>query len=133
MRKVLILTSLIGFMLLTPVAAQLEAVKRTQLHTLDFPERYTTLSGITEIAPYGSTGRHTHPGVDTGYILEGEVVLIVDGKPPQRLKAGDAYQNAPGVPHDARNESDRPAKLFVVLTIEKGKPPTTQVRPEDPT
>jgi quercetin dioxygenase-like cupin family protein len=121
----LVLAAFVSPILLAPVVAQQSGFTRTPLKTLDFPAGYTTVSAITEIAPNSSLGRHTHPGVDTGYVLEGELVLLVDGKPEQRLKAGHSYQNPAGVPHDARNIGDKPVRLFTVLTIEKGKPLTS--------
>src|SRR4051812_39729572 len=35
--------------------------------------------------------KHTHPGEEIGFILEGELTLEIDGKPPQKLKAGDSF------------------------------------------
>jgi uncharacterized cupin superfamily protein len=40
--------------------------------------------------PY--SGRHTHPGLETSYVLDGEVTLTIDGQPPKVYKAGDAFQ-----------------------------------------
>ena len=40
------------------------------------------------------TIRHTHPGIETGYVLEGEFDLPIQGQPTHRLKPGDAYQVA---------------------------------------
>ena len=69
--------------------AQQAAVKRTPLQKAEFPDGYVTVSGIAEIPVGGSAGRHTHPGVEMGYLLEGEANLIVEGRPDQHLKAGD--------------------------------------------
>ena len=53
----------------------------------------------------GAAGRHTHPGVETGYVLEGELDLLIDGQPPKKLKAGDSYQIPAGV--GARRQGSR--------------------------
>jgi len=105
--------------LLMPVLAQ-QGSKRTPLRTIDFPPGYQTVIALSEIAPGTCVGRHTHPGTSTGYVLEGETVLKVDGKPDQRIKAGDPYQTPAGVPHEDCTTSG--VKLLTVHIIEKGKP-----------
>ncbi len=41
--------------------------------------------GIAEIVPNVNIGRHSHLGPESGYMLEGEMVLLVDGQPPLPL------------------------------------------------
>ena len=69
-------------------AAFAQGIKRTPLQKAEFPDGYNTVSGIAEIPAGGSAGRHTHPGVEMGYLLEGEADLIVEGRPDQHLKPG---------------------------------------------
>jgi len=82
-----------------------------------------------EIAPGGQAGRHTHPGDEISYVLEGEAVLLIDGQPPRRLKAGDSFIIPAGTVHDARNEGDVPARVLGVYIVEKGKPLATAAPP----
>ena len=56
--------------------------------------------GLAEVAPNASIGRHMHNGVEAGYVLEGELVLMVEGQPDKTLKAGESYQMAPESIHD---------------------------------
>jgi quercetin dioxygenase-like cupin family protein len=44
-----------------------------------------------EIEPGVSAPRHTHPGDEISYILEGEAELLIDGEPPRAVKAGEAF------------------------------------------
>jgi uncharacterized RmlC-like cupin family protein len=74
------------------------------------------ITGIAEIAPGGTAGRHTHPGIETGYVLEGESDLILEGKPDQHLKAGDSYSIPAGVVHDAKVHGDKSLKIFMSST-----------------
>ena len=37
---------------------------------------YETVIGIAEIVPNVNIGRHTHPGLESGYMLEGEMTLL---------------------------------------------------------
>src|SRR6187200_675816 len=66
-------------------------IKRTPLQSIDFPEGYKTVTGLAEVAPGHASGMHTHPGVETGYVLDGEVLMIVEGQPDRTLKAGDSF------------------------------------------
>src|SRR5437879_12306842 len=80
--------------------AQQTGIKRTPLQKLDFPAGYNTVTAIAEVPAGGAAGRHTHPGAETGYVLEGELELIIDGKPPMKIKAGESYQLPEGAIHD---------------------------------
>jgi mannose-6-phosphate isomerase-like protein (cupin superfamily) len=71
--------------------------------------------------PNVNVGRHTHPGPESGYLLEGEFTLLVDGQPPLVVKAGDSYKVPPGAIHDARS-GDKGAKVIATYVVEKGKP-----------
>jgi len=102
--------------------AQQSGIKRTPLQKLDFPAGYNTIAAIAEIPAGGAAGRHTHPGAETGYILEGEAELLVEGQPPRKLKAGDSYQIPEGVPHDAKVVGDKPAKVLGVYVVKAGEP-----------
>ena len=100
--------------------AQQTGIKRTVIRTFDYPPGYTTITGIVELAPNTCSGRHTHPGIDSGYVMEGDFVLKIDGKPEQTFKVGDSYQTLPQEPHDACSVSGN--KLLDTWVIEKGKP-----------
>jgi quercetin dioxygenase-like cupin family protein len=102
--------------------AQQAGIKRTPLQKVEFPDGYNTVSGIAEIGPGGSAGRHTHPGIETGYLLEGEADLIVDGKPDLHLKAGDSYSIPAGAVHDAKVHGDKALKVLAVYVVDKTRP-----------
>jgi len=76
---------------------------------------------LAEVAPNMNIGRHTHPCVESGYVLEGEFVLLVEGQPDKPLKVGKSYQVPPGAIHDAR-AGDKGAKVIATYVVEKGKP-----------
>lgn len=103
-------------------AVPMAPIKRILLQKVDVPNtNLETVTGIAELRPSVNIGRHTHPGVETGYVLEGELTLLVDGKPPLALKVGDSYQIPNVAIHDARS-GDMGAKVFAVYVVEKGKP-----------
>jgi quercetin dioxygenase-like cupin family protein len=78
-----------------------------------------------EIAPGGSTGRHTHAGDETDYVLEGQLEVTIDGQAPKTIKAGEAIVIPEGTVHNAQNTGTQPLKAVGVYIVEKGKPMTT--------
>jgi quercetin dioxygenase-like cupin family protein len=88
---------------------------------------YETIMGIAEIKPNVMIGKHNHPGTEGGYVLEGNLTLLVDGQPPKELKPGDSYNIAPGAAHDAKSGPNG-AKVLAVYTVEKGKPLASPVK-----
>jgi quercetin dioxygenase-like cupin family protein len=106
-----------------PAATQQTAnIKRTPLQKFDVPgSSYETVIGIAEIAPNVNIGRHTHPGPESGYMLEGEMVLFIDGQPEKTVKVGESYQVPSGAVHDARS-GPQGTKVIATYVVEKGKP-----------
>jgi quercetin dioxygenase-like cupin family protein len=101
--------------------AQQTGIKRTPLQKLDFPAGYNTVTAIAEVPAGGAAGRHTHPGAETGYVLEGELELLIDGQPPMKIKAGESYQILEGAVHDAK-AGDKPFKVLGVYVVKAGEP-----------
>jgi quercetin dioxygenase-like cupin family protein len=99
-------------------------IKRTPLQKIEFPKGYNIVTVIAEIPADTLAGRHTHPGVDTGYVIDGEATLIVEGKPDQTLKTGDSYAVPAGVPHDVKT-GPKGLKIMAVYVVEEGKPVAT--------
>jgi quercetin dioxygenase-like cupin family protein len=121
-KKILLGLSIVALAGAGVAVAQQGGIKRTPLQKIEFPDGYNTVSGIAEIQPGGSAGRHTHPGIETGYLLEGEADLVVDGKPDQHLKAGDSYSIPAGVVHDAKVHGDKALKVLAIYVVDKTKP-----------
>lgn len=80
------------------------------------------MTAIAEVPAGGASGRHSHPGIETGYVLEGELELLIDGKPPMKLKAGDSYQIPEGAVHDAKASGDKAMKVLGVYIVKAGEP-----------
>jgi len=97
-------------------------IKRTPLQAIDFPDGYKTVTGLAEIAPGGASGPHTHPGIETGYVLEGEVLMQVEGQPDRTLKAGDSYLIPAGAKHDVKSVGSVAAKAFSVFVVDRTVP-----------
>jgi quercetin dioxygenase-like cupin family protein len=120
-RKIVLGLTLVAFACAGSAIAQQSSIKRTPLQKLDFPAGYNTITAIAEVPAGGASGRHTHPGAETGYVLEGELNLLIDGKPPLVVKAGESYQIPEGVVHDAK-AGDKPFKVLAVYVVKAGDP-----------
>jgi len=81
-------------------------LKRTVLQKFDVPagDRETVVA-LVELAANTDAARHTHPGPETGNIVEGEITLNIDGQPPKLLKVGDSYYVPAGAIHGGRSGS----------------------------
>ena len=109
--------------------AQSTGIKRTVLKKEDVsvPGREAVVASV-ELAPGVVAGRHTHPGDEISYVMEGEGELLIEGEDPRRVKAGEAFVIKAGVIHDARNTGAGPMKLVGVYVVEKGKPLATPAK-----
>jgi quercetin dioxygenase-like cupin family protein len=127
LKKLGLVALLAGLVFAAPVAAQQAPVqpspiKRIPLQKFDVPgTNYETVIGIAEIVPNVLIGRHTHPGPESGYMLEGDIVLMIEGQPEKTVKAGESYQVPPGAIHDAKSGANG-AKVIATYVVEKGKP-----------
>jgi quercetin dioxygenase-like cupin family protein len=108
-----------------PTSAQQQSIKRTDLLKSDLSEIKDNEMHVwvAEIAPGAATGRHYHQTPRFVYVLEGAVVLEMDGKPPETFKAGQAFAEAPNAIHNFRNTSTtEPAKALGFQYAGKGQP-----------
>ena len=112
----------------TPLAAQAPGIQRTLLQRIDLGDGRELVMGIAQIAPGAATGRHTHAGIETGYAMEGESLLEIEGEAPRRMKPGESYVIPAGKVHDARALGNGPAKVLAVYVVEKGKPLATPAK-----
>ena len=109
--------------------AQQATIKRTDLAKADQSATDAGALWIADIPAGGATGRHTHPTPRFVYVLEGSVILEMDGKPPQTFRAGEAFAELPGMVHNFRNASaSEPAKALGFQVAPKGAPLQTNVQ-----
>src|SRR4051794_28332891 len=105
------------------VVAQQSGVMRTDLqrHDLSAPGR-EVIQVRVELTPGTAFPRHSHPGEEIIYVLEGSLVYEVEGKPPVTLKAGDVLFIPAGTIHAARNVGSVNGAELATYVVEKGKP-----------
>jgi quercetin dioxygenase-like cupin family protein len=103
--------------------SQQPKIKRADLqrHDLSVPGREAVQVRV-EIAPGVSFPKHTHPGEEIIYVLEGALEYQVEGKAPVTLKTGDVLFIPAGAIHSARNAGKSNGAELATYVVEKGKP-----------
>lgn len=69
---------------------------------------------LLTFVPGGATGRHQGIEGEIGIVIEGELT-VESPTGRQSLRPGFVYWMPGLTPHDARNESSRPAKMWDIL------------------
>ncbi|MFM9992054.1 MAG: cupin domain-containing protein [Burkholderiaceae bacterium] len=113
----------------TSLIAQQTGFSRVLLQTQDLstPGK-VVVQARAEFDPGVAAGRHTHPGEELGYVLEGQLELRIDGQPPKMIKAGETFFVPEGLIHDGINTGTSKAKVLATYVVEKGKPVATPAK-----
>ena len=82
---------------------------------------YVTVLTRVHIAAGEQVSRHTHPGVESTYVLEGEGIVSRQGYPDRPLKVGDAFQVPSNLPHSVQIGPNG-ALAIANYVVEKDKP-----------
>jgi quercetin dioxygenase-like cupin family protein len=113
------------------INAQQSPVKITVLQKVDL----TGIEGkegfiiLAEIAPGVVGEKHYHPGHEFAYILDGSVILEIEGKPPVTYKSGETCYLPPKQVHYMKNVSTTaPFKVLAFSIIDKGQPLSVPVK-----
>jgi quercetin dioxygenase-like cupin family protein len=107
----------------SPSLAQQSKIKRTELHRHDLsvPGRESVQVRI-DFEPGAAFGKHSHPGEEIIYVLEGLLEYQVEGEPPVKLTAGDVLFIPAGTIHAAKNVGSTKAAELATYIVEKNKP-----------
>jgi quercetin dioxygenase-like cupin family protein len=132
MKKILLIFFLLfGFLpAYSPVIAQDAKVTSLMSKPLpDIPGKELLMITV-EYPPGSSDPAHRHNAQALVYVLEGSIVMGVNGEKPVTLTAGQTFYEAPNDIHTVgRNASKTmPAKFLVVLLKDKNAPVLTPVK-----
>jgi len=106
-----------------PAGAATSGLTRKLLSQTEGPmEGYVTIIAEVTIEPSVLVARHTHPGIESGYIVEGAIDLPIEGQPTRALKPGDGFQVPAQTPHAGGKNGDQKTKIVSTYVVEKGKP-----------
>ncbi len=109
--------------------AQQTGSKRTDLqrHDLNAPGREVVQVRV-DFDPGYASPRHTHPGEEIVYVLEGTLEYVIGDQPPVRVKPGDVLFVPAGTVHAAKNVGSGVGAELATYIVEKGKPLITLVK-----
>ncbi len=129
--KVWTMAALVAGALLAPLGAEAQqnGVTRTDLQRHDLSAQGREAIQVrVDLAPGVAFGKHTHPGEEVIYVLEGQLEYQIEDKPPVTLKAGDVLFIPAGTVHSARNPGSVTGSELATYIVEKGKPLLTLVK-----
>ena len=108
-------------LLLHVTQAQQPGIKRTDaLRTSGVPGR-EVIQVRVDFDPGVAFGKHSHPGAEVAYVLEGTLEYQLEGEPPVTLKTGEALFIPAGTIHAAKNVGTGNAAELATYIVEKGK------------
>jgi quercetin dioxygenase-like cupin family protein len=128
MKTTLILASAVlmiggGFALHVTWAQKQADIKRTDLqrHDLSAPGREVVQVRV-DIPAGTAFPRHSHPGEEVVYMIEGVLEYQLEGRSPVTLKAGDVLFIPAGTIHSVKNTGKENGAELATYIVEKGKP-----------
>ena len=83
---------------------------------------------IARVFPGEVAGKHYHSGYQFSYVLEGSIVMNMEGKSPVTYKPGDAFYIPPRQVHWPQNNGNVLAKIVSFWIKEKGEPASIPVK-----
>ena len=123
--RILAAAALIAASALAPraAAAQWPGIERTDLmrNDLSAPGR-EVIQVLVGFAPGVTAPRHSHPGEELVYVVEGVLEYQLDGRPPVTVRAGEVLFIPSGAVHAVRNVGGGNAVELATYVVEKGKP-----------
>ncbi len=113
----------------TAPAKDAEEVEQLLQHDLEGDSLHQALMITVAYRPGGASLPHRHDAQVFVYVLEGEMTMQVDGKPPVTLRAGQAFYEGRKDIHriSANASATAPAKLLVFMIKEKSRSATRGV------
>jgi len=109
---------------LTPGAGRAERVgtKRTELQRHDLSASGREVVQVrVDLDPAAVSPKHTHPGEEVIYVLQGAIEYQVEGQPTRVYKAGNVLMIPARAVHTARNVGSVEAAELATYIVEKDK------------
>ena len=121
--RIIALAALVLASGLALLAAQQPGIKRTDVlrNDLSVPGREVVQVRV-DFAPGVAFARHSHPGEEIAFVLEGSLEYQFDGKAAVTLKAGEALFIPAGTIHTAKNVGKGNGAELATYIVDKGKP-----------
>lgn len=106
-----------------PAKSWQTGIHRTDLLRQDLHAAgHEVIQARVDIDPGVSSPKHSHPGEEVAYVLEGTFEYQLEGRAPVTLKAGDSLFIPAGVAHVAKNIGQGNASELATYVVKKGEP-----------
>lgn len=126
-----IMTAIVLIVVILPGSANAQQVGsgRTELqrHNLSIPGREVVQVRV-DLEPGILSHKHTHPGEEIVYVVEGLLEYTVEGRAPVTLKAGEVLFIPAGAAHTAKNVGTGKGSEIATYIVDKTKPLVTIVK-----
>ena len=107
----------------SPAQGQQGQIGRTELTHRDIGDGVREVIQVrVDFGPGAAFPKHSHPGVEVAYVLEGTLEYQLEDRPPVRLKPGDSLFIPAGAAHSARNVGSGGASELATYVVQMGKP-----------
>ena len=101
-------------------------LKRAELQRFPSPvPGWEIVQTLVQIPEGTSSGRHSHPGPEVGYIVRGDVAMEFDDRPTLTLRTGDPFMIPTGVIHNARKIGTVTTKMLSTYVVDEAQPLVT--------
>jgi quercetin dioxygenase-like cupin family protein len=126
--KTSLIVAIAALIVTTGLALHLGQAQQVGARRIDLQRHDLSVTGreviqtIVELEPGTTAPRHSHPGEEIIYVLEGTWEYTLEGQPPVTLKAGDVLFIPAGAIHSARNVGTGKGAELATYIVEKGKP-----------
>ncbi len=112
-----------GFALHVTWAQKQSDIKRTDLQRQDLSVPGREVVQVRVDIPAGAAfPKHSHPGEEMVYMIEGLLEYQLEGRPPVTLKAGEVLFIPAGAVHAVKNVGSGNGAELATYIVEKGKP-----------
>jgi quercetin dioxygenase-like cupin family protein len=105
------------------------SVDRSILQTvpIEAPVPQQAVTGVVIFPPGSSAGHHLHHGIESGYVLSGDVEVVSDGEPARIYHASETFVTHRDHPHVSRNAGTTDAYALVTWVVDADGPLTVSV------
>jgi quercetin dioxygenase-like cupin family protein len=102
---------------------QPQGITRTDLQRQDLSiPGHEVVQARVDLTPEAPPIKHTHPGEEIIYVLEGSLEYEIEGEPSMTFRAGDVLTVPAGAIHSVKNVGRDNAAELATYVVEQGKP-----------
>ncbi len=106
---------------LPPAKFDAKGIARTETVRSEFDSKREAIQVRVDFKPGASFPKHSHPGAEIAYVLNGSIEYEMDGK-IIRLKAGESLYIPAGAVHSAKNTGAEVCSELATYVVEKNQP-----------